>query len=328
MGLPEKKPCRIIVLDNNVPQISLYYHPIAGDSISKAKRQDWNVSYKLGDTWKQARKIKKENSSFFKVDIVVYPELLFRNYILSKVYEIVVNVSPAIEVSLWKGMKVTGQVIFPIYNDYGKKYDQIRPGYLTISQSIRLPQQIFVKASVGFFNKYRWGVDLQVRHIFKDERFSAEARLGYTGRGYFENWAYYHGIKWTLTGSIGANFYWPKYNTQFSIKGERYLEEEYGVRFDMIRHFRYASIGFYGMKVQHAGNNGVNGGFLFQIALPPYKYKRNGYMPRVLPNNFGFQYNAGNERFYGKGYNAEASDNIMQKNCFNPYFIKTELLNY
>lgn len=78
MGLPEKKPCRIIVLDNNVPQISLYYHPIAGDSISKAKRQDWNVSYKLGDTWKQARKIKKENSSFFKVDIVVYPELLFR----------------------------------------------------------------------------------------------------------------------------------------------------------------------------------------------------------------------------------------------------------
>ena len=27
MGLPEQKPCRIIVLNNNVPQISLYYHP-------------------------------------------------------------------------------------------------------------------------------------------------------------------------------------------------------------------------------------------------------------------------------------------------------------
>ena len=25
MGLPDKKPCRIIVLDNNIPQISLYY---------------------------------------------------------------------------------------------------------------------------------------------------------------------------------------------------------------------------------------------------------------------------------------------------------------
>ena len=132
----------------------------------------------------------------------------------------------------------------------------------------------------------------------------------------------------TLTGSIGANFYWPKYNTQFSLKGERYLEEEYGVRFDMVRHFRYASIGFYGMKVQHAGNKGLNGGFLFQIALPPYKYKRKGYIPRVMPNNFGFQYNAGNERIYGKGYNSQASDNVMNDNSFNPYFVKSELLNF
>lgn len=153
---------------------------------------------------------------------------------------------------------------------------------------------------------------MKAKHFFKDERFSVDARIGYTGRGYFEDWAFYHGTKWTLTGSIGANFYWPKYNTQFSLKGERYLEGEYGARFDMIRHFRYASIGFYGMKVQHAGNKGLNGGFLFQIALPPYKYKRKGYIPRVIPNNFGFQYNAGNERIYGKGYSPQASDNVME----------------
>lgn len=319
MGLPENKPCRLIVLDNNVPQISLYYQPMKGDSIAEVSRADWSVSYDLGEGWKQARRIKKQNSSLFKVDIVVYPELLFRNYILSKVYEIVVNVSPAIEVSLWKGMKLTGQVIFPIYNDYGQRYKQIRPGFVTLSQTVRLPQRTFLTASVGFFNKFRWGGDLKAKHFFKDERFSVDARIGYTGRGYFEDWAFYHGTKWTLTGSIGANFYWPKYNTQFSLKGERYLEGEYGARFDMIRHFRYASIGFYGMKVQHAGNKGLNGGFLFQIALPPYKYKRKGYIPRVIPNNFGFQYNAGNERIYGKGYSPQASDNVMENNSFNPY---------
>ena len=82
------------------------------------------------------------------------------------------------------------------------------------------------------------------------------------------------------------------------------------------------------MKVQHAGNKGLNGGFLFQIALPPYKYKRKGYIPRVMPNNFGFQYNAGNERIYGKGYNSQASDNVMNDNSFNPYFVKSELLNF
>ena len=29
----------------------------------QAERDDWNVSYELGDTWKNARKIKLKNSS-------------------------------------------------------------------------------------------------------------------------------------------------------------------------------------------------------------------------------------------------------------------------
>ena len=47
MSFPEEKSCRIIVLDNNVPQISLYYCPLKGDSVPQAERNDWNVSYRL-----------------------------------------------------------------------------------------------------------------------------------------------------------------------------------------------------------------------------------------------------------------------------------------
>lgn len=331
MGLPEKKSCRIIVLDNNVPQISLYYHPIKGDTVPQAERRDWNVSYDLGETWKEARKMKKKNSSLFKVDVVVYPELMFRNYIISKVYEVVVNVSPAIEVSLWKGMKFTGQVIFPIVNDYGKRFEQIRPGFLTLSQTVRLPHRIFLTGTLGFYNNFRLGFDVRAKYIFSDERFWVETRVGYTRKGYFEDWAYYHGVKWTLTGNIAANFYWPKYNTQFALKGERYLMNEYGLRGDMVRHFRYASIGFYAMKIvgkADAANNGLNGGFLFQVALPPYKYKRKGYIPRVEGGDFGIRYNAGNEKQYGDGYRSQPNDNVLRENSFNPYFIKSELLNF
>ncbi len=39
-------------------------------------------------------------------------------------------------------------------------------------------------------------------------------------------------------------------------------------------------------------------------------------------------YNAGNERYYYRQYKAEVSDNIMEENSFNPYFIKSELLNF
>lgn len=331
LGLPENKSCRIIVLDNNVPQISLRYHPIIGDSVPTAERRDWNVSYDLGDSWSKARKVKLKNRSLFKVDIVVYPELMFQNYKISRVYDIVLNVSPAISVSLWKGMRVTGQVIFPIVNDYGTRYEQIRPGFVTVSQTVRLPKRTFITGTIGFFNNFRWGVDVYAKHIFNDQRFWVDARLGYTGRGYFDNWAFYHGVKWTLTGTLSANFFLPRWNTQFTVRGDRYLLKEYGIRADMVRHFRYASIGFYAMKVfgrDDAANKGLNGGFLFQISLPPYKYKRKGYIPRVVGGDFGIRYNAGNEKQYGDGYRTNPDDNVMRNNSLNPYFIKSELLNF
>ena len=147
MGLPEEKSCRIIVLDNNVPQISLYYHPIKGDSVLQAERDDWNVSYELGDTWKNARKIKLKNSSLFKIDILVYPEFSFKNVIITQIYQVLFDLSPAIEISLWKGMKATAQVKIPIYNDgYGAREGKVHPGFLTLSQRFRLPYNVLVNS--------------------------------------------------------------------------------------------------------------------------------------------------------------------------------------
>ena len=327
MGLPDKKPCRLIILDNNVPQISLYYEPIIGDTVPEASRKDWEVSYDLGNDWRQLTKGKKLNSSLFKVDIVVYPELNLKNLVINQIYQVLFNLSPAIEVSLWKGMKLTAQVVFPVYNDgYGDRLGKIHPGFLTVQQTVRLPYNIWGTLTVGTYNGGRYGLDLKFFHPFKDERFSVEGRIGMTGTYYWDGFEYNYGTKQRITWSLGGSFYWPRYNVQTTLKAEQYILGEKGVRLDIIRHFRYASIGFYAMKADGAK---ANGGFRFQVALPPYKYKRKGYIPRVTPSkNMGIAYNAGNERYYYKGYRSNPSDNIMQNNSFNPYFIKSELLNF
>lgn len=327
MGLPDKKPCRLIFLDNNVPQISLYYQPIIGDTVPDANRADWDVSYNLGDNWRSSTKGKKANSSLFKVDVVVYPELSLKNLVITQIYQVLFNLSPAIEVSLWKGMKLTAQMVFPVYNDgYGKRADKIHPGFLTAQQVVRLPHNIWSTLTIGAYNGGRYGADLKLFHPFKDERFSIEGRVGLTGTYYWNGFEYVYGTKQRMTWSLGGSFYWPQFNVQASIKAEQYLLGEKGVRVDIIRHFRYTSIGFYAMKADGAK---ANGGFRFQIALPPYKYKRRGYIPRITPSpNMGMAYNAGNEQYFYKGYRANPGENIMQANSFNPYFIKSELLNY
>ena len=169
-------------------------------------------------------------------------------------------------------------------------------------------------------------VDLNLFYPFKDERFSLEGRIGYVGFGYWHGFKFRYNDKYTTYWSVGGNFYWPRYNTQFKLRAEQYLLKEKGVRFEMIRHFRYASIGFYAVKAEHANSNG---GFKFIVALPPYKYKRHKYIPRVSTSlGTGITYNAGNEKYYYKMPYSNASDNIMQQNSFNPYFIKSELLNF
>ena len=336
-GLPANKPCKVIVTNLGVPEISLTYQPTMNDTANVGNRSGWQTSYELENSWKEIRKEKVKNSSRYKVDIVVYPQLSYKNYIITQIYQALFTLNPAIEVSLWQGMKLTGQIIIPVYNDgYGLLEDKVHPGFLTLSQSFRLPYNIKGRFTLGSFNADRYGMDLRLFRPFNfDSRFSLEAKLGLTGIGYWNGFKYHYDndLEWTWT--LGANFYWPQYNTQFCLKAEKYMLGEKGVKFETIRHFRYASVGLYAVKGWTEDGVGIksNGGFKFQILLPPYKYKRfHGkakYIPRITTSpQMGTIYNAGNERRYYRQYRSEAGDNIMNNNIFNPYFIKSEISNY
>ena len=324
-GLPSGKRCKVIVTHLEVPEMSLTYHPSnSNDSLSTNGNIGWETSYDV-DGWKEVRKEKAKNSSRYKVDILVYPQLSYKNLIITQIYQALFTLNPAVEVSFWPGMKFTGQLIVPIYNDgYSIYQDKVHPGFITLSQRFRLPYNIKGKATIGYFNADRYGVDLMFFRPFKaDERFSLEGRLGYVGIGYWDGFKLHYDTDMSLTWTIGANFYWPRYNTQFSLKGEQYLMKDRGVKFEMIRHFRYASIGFYAMKGKDANSNG---GFRFQVLLPPYKQKRHKLLPRISTSyNMGIAYNAGNEQYYYRQYRSQANENIMNNNGFNPYFIKTEI---
>ena len=327
-GLPTDKRCKVIVTHLEVPELSLTYHPNRNDSTETDDKAGWQTSYEIGQSWNSIKKEKAKNSSRFKVDILVYPQLSFKNLIITQIYQVLFTLNPAVEVSLWPGMKFTGQLIVPVYNDgYGYLQDKVHPGFITLSQRFRLPFNIKGMATVGYFSADRYGADLQLFYPFRDERFSLEGRIGSVAIGYWNGFNLHYDTEFSTTWSLGANFYWPRYNTSFSLKGEKYLMGEKGVKFEMIRHFRYASVGFYAQKAKEANSNG---GFRIQVLLPPYKYKRlkNKYIPRLNTSyNMGIVYNAGNERYYYRQYRSAADENIMNSNRFNPYFIKSEISN-
>lgn len=344
-GMPDDKDCRIVVLDNNVPQFSIIYKSsevgTVGGLASLGSRAGWSTTYDLGDLWKQARKASRSNRSLYKVDIVVYPQLMFRNYVINRVYDYVVNLNPTIEVSLWEGSKLALQVVIPVHNDYGYLYKKVRPGYMTLSQQFRI-ENLFLTATVGNFNKFHWGLNLKGKYVFKDAHFVLDGELGYYGVAHFDGFKLLkHDVNRSLsqlTYSIGASYFWEPFNTQLKLNFEQYLYSDRGVKAKMVRHFRYASIGLYASKIlgrDDAAHSGFNAGFMFAITLPPYKNRRHGYIPRVTTSNYwGVSYNAGNEKFYGQyvvpyvGGSSGTGTTDAYENSYNPILIKTELFNY
>lgn len=327
-NLTGDKACTVIVTHYNVPQLALRYAP--GESFVDSvgvQLNDWKASYELGDSWKKVKGEKKTNSSLFKVDINVYPQLSYKNLIINQIYQWMFTLSPEVSVSLLPGMKLAGMLKLPVYNDgYSDREGKVHPGQITLSQRFRLPYNIKGRVAVGYFNAERYGIDATLFFPFKDERFSVEGRYGYLGMAYWDAFKLHYGTAMYASWTLKGNFFWKRYNSQFSLSVNRWIRLDEGLKFEMIRHFRYASIGLYLNKSFRKGAP-TNGGFRFQVALPPYKVKRYKHWPRVNTSaNMGLIYNAGNEQYYYGEYKAEASDNIMEANSFNPLFIQNEII--
>lgn len=325
------KVCKVIATYLGIPQVTLTYNPSAGS---------WKTTYRLDESWNAVKHEEMANVSYGKADIVVYPSLALKNLIINQVYQTLWQLNPAFEVSLWKGMKFTAQVKIPVHVKKFSGYDyesEVHPGMITLSQRFRLPGNVFMRATGGILGGYRYGIDLEAKYPLPNERFSLEGNITYSGEGQFRHgWDYVYKEFPDWTWSIGANYFWKPANTQFSLKVCQFLwssaavPQDRGVKFEMIRHFRGASIGFYAEKGFYKVEK-PNGGFRFQVALPPYRNARWKSYPRVTTSGqMGMIYNANNEQRYYKEFKIEASDNIMEANGFNPIYIQSEInkLNY
>ena len=315
-----KKQKSIVFLRNGVPYIS----------VTNSKTGPWKIGYKLPEGYnKNCTQAQRHNSSYFKTDIVIYPELLYRNYRTDRLYEVVFNLSPAIELTLAKGLSFVGQIVIPIYNGYGKRYARIRPGFITLTQQIRLPRQFFISVSGGTFEYDRCGIDAQLFHPFKNIRWGLHAQMGLTG--YFAL-----RTKWEastpgrVTGRLGISYYEPHFNLYAILYAGKYLYEDYGVTAELNRHFRYATIGFYVQKTSkgnylvNSSRLKLNGGFKIAIALPPYRQIRKKKFRITPASHFRLTYNTYNDGNSCVYYRVHPGESNASAN-FQPYFIQSEI---
>jgi hypothetical protein len=281
------------------------------------------ISYQTDAVWKSIRDIVPGNSHTNKIDLVVYPQIAIMNVLLDQLYEVQFNIAPALEVALWRGMQFTGQILFPIYNDphYGDEGAQIRTGFVTLAQNFRLPGATFGCLVAGKFNAGRYGADLAlIRYLFKG-KLSLSANAGYTGEYQYLDGNWFRNDLKTITGFLKCGYFYKPDQLQLDFSARRYLNEDYGIRFDCIRYWKETAVGFYATTAKGR----FNGGFHFAIPLCPKQYQKNRSFQLRSPSYFDWEYNAGTEFYYGQYYETRPNENRAE-HFYNPDFITKKLL--
>ena len=234
------------------------------------------ISYKTKTDWDRIKHSIPINRNTVKFDFVFYPQFYLANLTFSTIYKIQFNIAPALEVSFWKGMLLTAQVVLPIYSDsrvYGEEGNKVRPGFIVLSQDFRLNGPWFGNVSIGNFNNHRYGLDLSIRHPFKNPRWDIGFNTGLTGFSVVTDNGWEFGDLNTFTFSLSAGYFLPRFNLRFDVKAGRFLHGDYGGRFDLARMFGETAIGFYAAySVLNPDIGGQpNFGFHFAILFPPGK---------------------------------------------------------
>ncbi len=321
------KQISLFLLHKNIPQVQIHVpaerwaHYRAGIISKSVFAEAFVTDYRIDNDWKNLQDENIQNSNINKVDLVIYPQLALQNIMFKPIYEVQFNIAPALEVDVWKGMKITGQMIFPVVNQINQHDDNIRLGFVTLNQSFRIGKAYFARAVAGNFNAGRYGFDATLFRPMLNNHLELEGNIGYTGTSRFANGKWLYGTINKLSWFIRTRYFDSLFNLQMSLSVGRYLYGDHGIRADLTRHFGAVAIGFYAFYTQHD----PNGGFHLTIPLSPRKNNRNHALRAKLANYFDWQYNAGTEFIKGRYYETHANDNKTE-NIYNSSYIKTQIL--
>ena len=333
VAIPEIPTLQLLILDNALPQLCI---TIPAELIQRYQSGEYALdevyrNMAMTTSTKTAvhrlKGVKREESSFGKVDLVVYPSVMLVNNVTYKLYKAALELQPALEMQLWKGASLRMQVSLPIVSNEDGKWDCVRFGFVTLRQDFRLANHWKGYLAGGSFSNDRQGLAAGIGYFSANGRWTVEGGGGITGSSHF------YGSEWKMSkwgrvnGQLSVGYYVPEVNTLVKVEGARFIYGDYGVRGTLSRYFGEYIVGIYGMYTDGA----TNAGFNFSIPLPGKKRRRH-LLQVMLPEYFAFQYDmrSGNEyahRSLGESYSIEPksaeNSRFWQPDYIRYYLIRT-----
>lgn len=321
---------RIIPLKYGLPMIQI---DVAADQLKAFQNGEITASSlieKITITQSISKKLRGltyKNKSTFKAEFEIEPHLRlslggFPDAVLHQI-----NIRPTANIFLWKGAQVKLQGILPLTNEFSATEENwARPGILVFNQYVRLPANSWAKLSLGYFERFRYGGELQLGKYFFNGNLEINAKLDYTGYASYpirlfvdqpkRGWQFTDVDYWNY--QAGVHYRIPKWDLVIGMEMGKALFFQDFFRVQFYRQFNEVKLGFFALK----SNSGENYGFNLSIPLIPKKYWKPRFFSVRPSRAFTYNYQATQTRIsvVDTGY-----DFAFLRDQFNPTFLQAQL---
>ncbi|MFL5384947.1 MAG: YjbH domain-containing protein [Longimicrobiaceae bacterium] len=224
--------------------------------------------------------------SFGRFDVAVHPwlEAVFGdgdNPVASRT-----GLAPELRVALRHGLSVSAQTLITLQDDVPTGESRVRPALVTLNQTVRLPRNVFVSATLGTFTPDRYGLDLEGRAYSLDGRWSVGAEIGRTGGVAYGREGWTRTPMQSRTLLADAAWWSPRYDVRVQAMAGTFLDTERGVRLELVRRFGEVEIGWFVTRSEAGGT----GGAVLQVPLLPARYAALGPARLRAADAFHWEY--------------------------------------
>lgn len=232
----------------------------------------------------------RASRSYGRVDVVVHPwfEASFGDY--DEPVRSRTGVAPEVRIALRRGLRLSAQVLFTVQDDLPTGESRIRPGLVTLSQTLRLPRNVFVHATAGAFTPNRYGADVQARAYTPSGHWFAGGELGQTGLTSFARTGWRRSGMEDRTALAEAGWRDLRHGLTVTATAGAFLRDQRGVRLDVVRQFGEVDLGGFVMT----SGQGKNGGAMLRIPLGVPKHPPPRPLRLRAADAFRWEY-----RYYG-----------------------------
>lgn len=248
------------------------------------------TSLSLAGVPRALRSTPLSGASYGRVDVVVHPwfEASFGDY--EEPVRSRTGVAPEVRMTLLRGLRLSAQVLFTLQDDLPTGESRVRPALVTLSQTARLPRNVFVQATAGTFTPNRYGANVHVRAYTPGGRWFAGAELGQTGRTSFARDGWERSPMDSRTALVEAG--WRDVRTGLAVQGAAgaFLGDQQGIRLDVVRQFGEVDFGGFVTTTWERKNGGVS----LRIPVGTRRHPRPGALRVRAADAFRWEY-----RYFG-----------------------------